>query len=168
MPVIVLGPPGGGPDLDSTPLRLISSSLSSSSGDLYLCIKPSYTRSPILWGRTCAVTQFRGAMMSLYDLLIPRPEVLSDDGIESIVDLANVGGRRKRRPPYRTSVSCWYSTHLYSHVIPARSVKCYGRNDEATWGLSELGCLKTLFFGGIFCPVFGSADIIYSVYFYWS
>jgi predicted alpha/beta-fold hydrolase len=37
--------------------------------------------------------------MSLFDLLIPQLKVLSDDGIEGIIDLANVGSRRKRRPP---------------------------------------------------------------------
>ena len=36
--------------------------------------------------------------MSFSDLLTPRSEVLSDDGIEGIIDLANVNVRRRRLP----------------------------------------------------------------------
>ena len=37
--------------------------------------------------------------MSFSDLLTPRPEVLSDDGIAGIIDLANLSSPRKRRIP---------------------------------------------------------------------
>lgn len=37
--------------------------------------------------------------MSFSDLLKPRPEVLSDDGIQGIIDLANLNVQRKRRLP---------------------------------------------------------------------
>lgn len=37
--------------------------------------------------------------MSFSDLLKPRPDVLSDEGIEGIIDLANVNAQRKRRLP---------------------------------------------------------------------
>ncbi len=46
--------------------------------------------------------------MSFSDLLTPRSEVLSDDGIEGIIDLANVNVRR-RRPPLEARPSDFFA-----------------------------------------------------------
>jgi hypothetical protein len=47
--------------------------------------------------------------MSFSDLLTPRPEVLSDDGIAGIIDLANLSTTRKRRVPLEARPDDFFS-----------------------------------------------------------
>ncbi len=82
--------------------------------------------------------------MSLSDLLTPRPEVLSDDGIAGIIDLANLSSTRKRRIPLEARpedfFSLTYPTADIQRVIKKLDARFSG--DEGIPGLFLFEGLK--------------------------
>lgn len=55
--------------------------------------------------------------MSYSDILKPRPEVLSEDGIEGIIDLANVNVPRKLEAKPRIFFELTYPTSDIKRII---------------------------------------------------
>lgn len=71
--------------------------------------------------------------MSFSDLLKPRPDVLSDNGIEGIIDLANVSTTRKRRIPLEARpedfFSLTYPTADVRRVVERLGLRFSGDSD---------------------------------------
>ena len=71
--------------------------------------------------------------MSFSDLLTPRPEVLTDNGIQGIIDLANLNVQRKRRLPLEARpadfLSLTYPTADVRRVIERLGQRFSGDND---------------------------------------
>jgi hypothetical protein len=82
--------------------------------------------------------------MSFSDLLTPRPEVLSDDGIAGIIDLANLSTTRKRRVPLEARpddfFSLTYPTADIRRVVERIGARFAG--DESVPGLFLFEGLK--------------------------